>query len=295
MQQKKLDIVDTQVHIGPGKIEETLAAMNALGIQSILIDEYWLQDFFSYNPHHKLKNGAIRPICPTAELAAQLYPNRFSWMLRINPQDTEYASVIRLVRDAPSGLAIRIIPGMNPLDIKAFHEGVYDKIMYETANCGLPLSLYLPDQPELIGKAARKYPDLRIIVDHCGLYNNEMRVNLSGGKVFSQKEQMEMFDKVLALSDFPNVALKWAHYSTMFQGPAFPGEEIRSVLRKTINAFGVDRILWASDFSVNQSGENWSQILYSMLGNSELSEDELTAIIGKNARTWLNWPSGVTK
>ena len=63
-------IIDTQIHIGPGKIEETLAAMDALGIQSALIDEYWLSDMFAYHPNHPLENGAIRPVCPTAELAS---------------------------------------------------------------------------------------------------------------------------------------------------------------------------------------------------------------------------------
>ena len=37
-----MDIVDAQVHIGPGRIEESLAAMDALGIRAILIDEYWM-------------------------------------------------------------------------------------------------------------------------------------------------------------------------------------------------------------------------------------------------------------
>lgn len=38
-ERKKLDIVDTQIHIGPGHIEETLAAMDALGIRSVMVDE----------------------------------------------------------------------------------------------------------------------------------------------------------------------------------------------------------------------------------------------------------------
>ena len=39
-----MDVVDTEVHIGPGGIERTLAAMDALGIRFILIDEYWTGD-----------------------------------------------------------------------------------------------------------------------------------------------------------------------------------------------------------------------------------------------------------
>lgn len=36
-----MDIVDTQPRIGRGKIDETLEAMGALGIRSILLDEFW--------------------------------------------------------------------------------------------------------------------------------------------------------------------------------------------------------------------------------------------------------------
>ena len=37
-----MDIVDAQIHIGPGRIEERLAAMDAPGVRAAPIDEYWL-------------------------------------------------------------------------------------------------------------------------------------------------------------------------------------------------------------------------------------------------------------
>ncbi len=63
------DIVDTQIHIGPGGIEETLAQMDALGIRAALIDEYWFTGTAN-QPHHVLAGGVQRPVAPTAELAA---------------------------------------------------------------------------------------------------------------------------------------------------------------------------------------------------------------------------------
>lgn len=72
-----MNIVDAQVHIGPGRIEETLAAMDALGIRSILIDEYWFGRAKG-DPGYAVPDGAYRPLHPTAELAALLYPDRFS-------------------------------------------------------------------------------------------------------------------------------------------------------------------------------------------------------------------------
>lgn len=50
-----LDIIDTQAHIGPGQIERTLSAMDALGIRGLVIEEYWLENYFNFDPHETLE------------------------------------------------------------------------------------------------------------------------------------------------------------------------------------------------------------------------------------------------
>lgn len=284
-----LDIIDTQAHIGPGGIEETLSALNVLGIRGLVVDEYWLQNFFAYEPHEKLENGAIRPICPTAEEAAARYPDRFAWVLRVNRLDPEYKAQVNKVRDSAGGRAIRLIPGMDPREVAAFTAGEYDALLGAICDSGLPLFLHLPDRPELIAQRARRFPALRIVVDHCGLFNNAMRAMNPAAKPLSDDEQLALYDRVLALGELPNVGLKWAHYSTMFHIPAWPGEGLRPILRKTINAFGTERIMWASDFSVNQSGDTWGELLYSVLDDTDLTETERAALLGGTARAWLNW------
>jgi predicted TIM-barrel fold metal-dependent hydrolase len=218
-----------------------------------------------------------------------MYPERFAWVLRVNRNDPEVATIIRMVKQSPHGKAIRIIPGMNPMNVKAFADGEYNPVLKAVSENGLPLFLYLPDQPELIAACAEKFPDLKIIVDHCGLYNNAMRQGLSNSGTFTEEQQIQMFNKVLQLSKYSNVILKWAHYSTMFNIPAFPGEGLRPILRKAIEHFGAERIIWASDFSVNQIGENWGELLYSVKNNLTLSDSEMSSILGGNARRLLNW------
>ena len=82
-----MDIVDSQVHLGPGGAAEMLAAMNALGIKSVLIDEYWLGT--PGDPGYRVGEGAFRTTSPTAELAAWTYPGRFSYLVRVDPTDPE--------------------------------------------------------------------------------------------------------------------------------------------------------------------------------------------------------------
>lgn len=285
-----LNIVDAQIHMGPGGIEEVLAAMDALGIAAALIDEYWLEDFAN-RPHHVLAGGVQRPVCPTAQLAALRHPARFSWLLRVHRLDPDHDAVIRQVRDAPQARALRIDPGMSPAELRQFAEGGYDHILASACDQGLPLFVFAPDSPEAFERAARAFPDLRTIVDHCGIFSNSMRTGFAGRDPLDEAAQLALFDRVLALADYPNVALKWGHASAMFDRPAWPGEELGAILRRAIARLGADRIMWASDYSVNQRGETWAELLFSIRGNADLNEAERSAILGGTLRRWLDWPA----
>lgn len=284
-----MDIVDAQIHVGPGGIAEALAAMDALGIRAALVDEYWLRDF-SGAPHHPLPGGGFRPVAPTAELAAQLHPERFAWLLRVSPQDPDYAAIVRQVRDAPGGRAIRIDPGLTADNRRAFAEGGYDHIAAAAADAGLPLFAFAPDNPAAFARLAAAFPALRLVVDHCGLFSNSMRATIGGGApARDDAGQLALFDEVLALSRFPNVALKWGHASAMFDRPAWPGDALAPILRRTLDAFGADRVMWASDFSVNQRGESWAELLFGIRSAAGLSEAERALVLGGTARRILRW------
>lgn len=282
-------IVDAQIHMGPGGIAEVLAAMDALGIGAALVDEYWIRSFAN-EPHHKLAGGIERPVCPTAELAAQLHPDRFGWLLRVTPDDPDLAAVVRQVRDAPGGKALRIDPGLSPARRAGFAAGQFDPVLRAAADNGLPVFVFCPDSPAAFARAARAFPDVRLIVDHCGVYANSMRTGFAELPPLTAEAQMALFDEVLALSAHANVAMKWGHASAMFDAPAWPGEGLWPVLRRTVDAFGAGRVFWASDYSVNQRGESWSDLLFSVRGCPLLDEAERAQVLGGGLRTWLDWP-----
>jgi L-fuconolactonase len=250
-----MDIVDAQIHIGPGRIEEALAGMNALGIRSVLID-------------------------------------RFSYLVRLDRTDRDVTTIIRMARDAPHARALRITPSMKRTEAEAFATGEYSQICAAACECGLPLFMFVPGRVRDVALYAREFPTLRIIVDHCGLVSNLMRQAIErGGQPISRDAQLVAFDQVLSLADFPNVALKWAHAPAMFQAPGYPGEELRPILRKALDHFGKERIMWASDVSANQSGESWAMLLFGMMGNPDLSSLEREALLGGTIRAWLDWPA----
>lgn len=293
-----MDVVDAQVHIGPNGAAEMIAAMDALGIRSVLIDEWWLGT--PGHPFYPVGAGATRTASPTAELASWTFPGRFSYLVRVDWRDPELRNVVRFAADATYARALRVSPAMSRAETSAFADGDYDGVFAAAAEFGLPIFVMISGNTHLLVRYLEKYPALKVILCHCGTPpGSRMRPILAQieGLADSQdywtkvgKEPLEeAFDKVLRMADWPNVALKWAHAPMMFESPGYPNSGTRPFLRKALDAFGAERIMWASDISANMTGESWAELLFAIRSNPDLSDDERAQMLGRTVRTWLNW------
>jgi predicted TIM-barrel fold metal-dependent hydrolase len=300
MGERQMDILDSQVHMGPGGAPEMVAAMNALGIKSALIDEWWMGT--PGHPFYGVGEGgkAIRTTSPTAELAAWTFPGRFSYLVRVDPRDPELRAVVRMARDAAHARALRISPGMSRADVADFASGVYDEVFALASDNGLPVFLQIAGHTDLLERVVRKYPDSRIIICHCG-----MPPGAKLWPIFAQMESLpdsmdywrgvgetplaQSFDKVLRAAEWPQVALKWAHAPVMFDAAGYPNHAARPFLRKALDAFGAERVMWASDISANQTGESWAELIFAVAENPEMTPHEREWVLGRTARAWLDW------
>ena len=292
-----MDIVDAQLHLGRGMITATLEAMNALNIQAILIDEFWGTWRGTHpthiDPGYLLENGAWRAAWPTAEEACLLHPKRFSYLVRIDRQDPQLEALMRVLASSPPMRAFRLQPVWTLAEASAFAQGAYEPVFDLAQDLGVPVFLFVPGYAELLPHYLRKYPALSFVIDHCGMGFE----NIPPGRPEPEARatlDKKYFDKVLKLSEFPNVALKWSHTQSRFGVEQYPYEPLRPLLRKAISAFGAHRILWASDKSVNPA-HSWSDMLHSLRDDPELSQDEKSWILGRSARHVLNWPEGDTR
>lgn len=288
-----MDIVDAQLHVGRGKIEPTLEAMDALGIRSVLIDEFWGTRSSEKHPTHidpgyALSNGAWRAACPTAEQASLLHPERFSYLLRIDRNDPELEAVMRVAGSSPHVRAFRIQPVWTLEEADAFAGGAYAPLLELAQDVGLPVCVFIPGFVELLEPYLRKYPRLTFVIDHCGMGFPD----IPPGRRESDARRslgIDYLGEVLRLAEHPNVALKWSHAQNRFGVQQFPYEPLRPILRRTIEAFGAERLLWASDKSVIR-GHSWSDLLLCLRDDPELSRDEKEWILGRSARRVLDWP-----
>ena len=102
-----MDIVDAQVHANVLGTEVTLAVMDALGIQAVLFDEYLTTaEDGAPQPGYRLADGAFRPVGPNAEAAALRHPERFAFLMRVDPHDPGIEGWIETLAAAPGFKAL---------------------------------------------------------------------------------------------------------------------------------------------------------------------------------------------
>ena len=174
----------------------------------------------------------------------------------------------------PGCLAGRIAqPGV----VQDLESGRFDHVFALLAKHELPLFIFVHGRPELVAPFAKKHEGLKIILDHCGLPR--------------QGAEAHMFPKVLAMSEFENVSLKWAYAPMRFSAQPYPFLDARPRLEAALEAFGPRRLMWASDFTEQADHHTWAEDLFSLRDWMGLSEGDQEWILGRTARETLDWPA----
>lgn len=291
-----MDIVDCQFHMGLGEIDTTLRAMDALGIRSLLIDELW-GGFNATHPTHlqpgyRLNNGAWRALSPTAEQASLQHPERFAYLVRIDREDRELASLMRTIATSPHARAFRVQPTWTLNEVAAFSADAYDTLFALAQELSMPVCLFIPGYVELVQAYAKKFPRLTFIIDHCGMGFPGIPHGRNEAEA-QQTLQRSYLDTVCKLAEQPNIALKWSHAQNLLGGGDYPYKALWPLLQKVLTAFGRERVMWASDNSVVPN-HTWAETLHYVRDNPELSREDKEWVLGRSARQLLKWPKANT-
>ena len=280
-----LDIVDTQAHLFLTMDDDSaVQVMDALGIASVLIDEAW--DFgdhevpHSANPAYPLPTGQYRPISPGGQKASMRRPDRFSYLLRINPEDPDMESWMRQVAATPGFRAFRHV-SMGLAEEEAGARGDRMAFFKAAEKIGLPVFIGTPGRVADFEQYIKACPALPVVFDHCGIVKSE-----------------DHFQDLLRLAHYETVHVKWSHGPLVFDAKTYPYPEVRPWLLRALEAYGRERIMWASDFSAvpfvrmalgTGPLSTWSETLYHMRDNPDLSESDKQWVLGRTARALLKW------
>ena len=268
-----MDIVDAQLHLSlsPGA-DGIIAAMDALGIAGVVLDEVWGRNENDHaTPCVEFADGAYRPLSPCAQVAALRYPDRFSFVQRITRRDPQLPALIPILASSPGCRSLRVVIGSRQ-EREAFATGAYDELLGLAQAHGLPISVLSKDAGALFRDAVPRFPDLQFVIDHCGW-----------GKTDQE------WGEVLALARNSNTCLKWSHASRAFGQSSDPGAGIQRAFLRAIDAFGVERMLWASDATHEESAATWAELLSFVRDNPALSQGDKEWVLGKTARRVFRW------
>jgi predicted TIM-barrel fold metal-dependent hydrolase len=265
-----MEIVDAQVHANHRGLEHSVAIMDALGVTAAIID-VWPPE------RTKLPNGVYRYTYKFAEDAVTRFPGRFAYVVRFDPNDQEVDGQVSQVRQAPNRLSIRIASG---LDLKALPSGSHQRILSAAAKYDVPVMIYAGSEHAAVRKYVEQFDRVQFIIDHVG-----MAVGLGG-----QPEPLELaIDRLIGYAKYPNVAVKWGHAPRLSR-ERFPYRDLIAELARVIDAFGVNRLMWASDYTVTTDNHTYGESLFCIRCSERLSDTDKEWLLGRSAREVLRWP-----
>jgi L-fuconolactonase len=304
-----VEIIDAQVHLNnllpdwqtvdlDTAVRAGVTVMDAVGIDRVLVAESWGFDA-QMRPARAavLPNGAIRMHFPFSERAVALYPERFVSLRRVDHRDPELGRLVSEVRAQPGALCLRVVPIVDTGEVDAFERGEFEPLFAAAEQYGVPIFASLPGRGRMLARYLRSFPKLQVILDHTGVGVEPPRIGtvaptLARSVVPTLEARVAQLDEVIELAQFPNLALKWCHAPARLSAEPYPHRDVLPHLRRVIQAYGVERVMWASDFTQSHHtfGRPWAEALHYLLDAEELTQAEKTWLFGGSVRQVLGWP-----
>jgi L-fuconolactonase len=280
MTEKHAPIIDAQVHAyerdHPGRpwaavltgppsanSEEMVAAMDAVGVDgAILVSAYTM---YRYDPSFALEVHAS-------------HPGRFGL---VTPFDTADPGVGEKVSDwaARAGtVGVRLLLAHGISDA-AGDDGIA-RLLHAARAHDLPVNVYCTQRHEQVGQIAAKFPDVSLVVDHMGLVQPFHPPPPEDG--------WAELPRLLALADHDNVTIKISGAGTLARQP-FPYVDIREPVERIIDAFGLKRCMWGTDWTRAVELLSYEQGVEAFRRDDWFSDSDRAALMGGNAQRIYDW------
>jgi L-fuconolactonase len=205
----------------------------------------------------------LNPIDPAfSEWAVSHAPDRLRSVLTMLAPDD---AVVEAARTDAGVVGVRLILGVSEIDrdgreVGRLQRGEYASVLGVCESESIPVFAFATGHVPHLAAAAEAYPGLTLIVDHFGLRQPPM--DELGA------EPWQRLDDVIELSRYPNVAVK-ATGAPGLSRSEFPFADVWPHLHRLIEAFGADRIMWASDIGRFHGRMGWDALPSMRRGQSD--------------------------
>jgi L-fuconolactonase len=250
---------------GPASVsgDEMVAAMDAVGVDgAILVSPFSL---YRYDASYAL------------EVRAR-HPGRFGLVKPVDTTDPGVADTIADWAAAKGTVGIRIMLNQDVATDPA-DPGI-NRALAAAAKHSLPVNLLCWGRLDQAAGLAARNPDTLLVIDHLGLQ-----------QPFHPPPPAEPWadlPKVLALASQPNIRIKISGACTLSREP-FPFNDIWDPVLKIIDAFGLDRCMWGTDWTRATELLTYQQGVEPFRVTSRLSDSDRAALMGGTLQSVYKW------
>jgi L-fuconolactonase len=249
--------------------DEMVAAMDKVGVDgAIFISAF---SMYQYDASYAVE-------------VQKKHPDRFAIVKPVNPDDPAVADVIADWKKQPGGVGVRIMLTKDPGRERPFDHPGLDRIARAAAQHDLPVNVLFWGNVDQGTKLIDRHPDTRFIIDHLGIMQPRTPP--------APPEPWADLPKVLDLAKRRNAVIKVSGACTLSKEP-YPYNDIWDPVRRVIDAWGIDRCLWGTDWTRAYAVCNLEQAVEPFRKTNRLSESERAMLMGGATAKAYGWsPKG---
>lgn len=251
---------------GPPEVtgDQMVAEMDATGVDgAILVSAFAM---YRYDPSYALE-------------VRKRHSGRFAVVTPVNPADPAVADVIADWKRTPGGVGVRMLLVRSGLATDPADPGL-NRVLATAARLSLPVNLHIAGRLDQGIELIRRNPDTQVIVDHLGL------VQPHGPPV--PAEPWAELPQVFTLAAHKNVAMKITGACTLSR-EAYPYDDIWDPVCRMIEAFGVDRCLWGTDWTRTVNLLTFKQGVDAFRATNRISDSDKAKLMGANTARLYGW------
>jgi L-fuconolactonase len=283
MAEEQTPIIDAQVHAyeadhpgrpwaavltGPPSANgaEMVAAMDAVGVDgAILVSAYTM---YRYDPSFALEVHAD-------------HPGRFGLVAPFDTADPAVGEKIAdwTAKDGTVGVRLLLAHGISDA---AGEDGIA-RLLGAARHYDLPVNVYCTQRHAQVADIAARFPDVSLVVDHMGL--------VQPFHPPAPEDGWAELPNLLALAAHGNVTVKISGAGTLAREP-FPFADIREPVGRIIEAFGLERCMWGTDWTRAVELLSYEEGVQAFRHDDWLSAGDRAALMGGNAARIYGWSPG---
>jgi predicted TIM-barrel fold metal-dependent hydrolase len=207
-------------------------------------------------------------------------PARLAFVALVDPDSPTIDEDVASWRSQPGALAIRISIYFEDV-MESVERGALHDVLVGAERHRVPVCVYPPGRLDRIARVARAFPELQLVIDHLGLAQPAPVFPTIEGDGFGRLPEL------LELAAYPNVAVKATGVPSLSR-ESYPFRDVWDPLRRVIDAFGCERVMWGTDFT-RVAGLVTYEESVAYLREMDFTPTDLEQLYGGTLRRVLRW------